>query len=405
LYKAMTTSGAPPSPELRQLIESDPLLKQLAEDAGTSGDATLLQQELTRRTLETIRDNPDVFTPEDLEFLVQFSNAAEAAGQSPQTVEQLRKSIDAAKAGKQGGGQVQAGGVGKPSPEIETQPRKTEPAQRRGAGVGKKAIGEKEASGEISEGARDRLANAPAPVRGLLNSLFAAAPSAQKLSEADLDRFLDIVPAGLSAEQVAKLRAQMKEVKGETVEEILDALQVAVEQGALGAEATIAPDIGPHANVIAAGPPVSAPMSTPPKEYEQAAPLTMRPSGPGASLETEKVIEGLKEKAKVTVFKDLAPGNFRIAWSGIGSEEIDKGTVISGSLRGRHIDGKTTYVGRVQAEVTAVDKRNRRKVKIRFISATPMVSAFGKIVFSASDFLTRGELDALLDKPRKGRAK
>ena len=104
LYKAMTTNGTPPSPELKQLIESDPLLNQLAEEAAGSGDGSKLQEEMTRRTLELIRDNPNAFTPEDLEFLTQYSKTAKDTGQSPQTVEQLRKAIDAAKAGKTGTG-------------------------------------------------------------------------------------------------------------------------------------------------------------------------------------------------------------------------------------------------------------------------------------------------------------
>jgi hypothetical protein len=102
LYKVMTTNGTPPSPEMKQLLESDPLLKQLAEEAAGSGDGSQLQEEMIRRTLELIRANPDVFTPEDLEFLMQYSDTAKTTGQSPQTVEQLRKAINAAKAGKLG---------------------------------------------------------------------------------------------------------------------------------------------------------------------------------------------------------------------------------------------------------------------------------------------------------------
>jgi hypothetical protein len=370
LYKAMTTSGTPPSPELKKLIESDPLLKQLAEDAAASGDATPLQQEMTRRTLEMIRDNPDQFTPEDLEFLMEYSKTAKAAGQAPQTVEELRKAIDAAKAGKAG----------------------------KAGGEGKEAAG-KEAAPQLSQATRDKLAGAPAPVQDLFKGMLG--PSGLKVSDAHVERFLGMMLPGLTGDQVAKLLEKRKTVEGETVDQVLDSLQALLadlaKPAAPESEAGVPamPEDKPPGQVSSEG----APAASPPSRRDVT--ITTGPTVSGSKKTTpEEVIKQLAAAARRSTFADIKPGTYKITWKPEEEGPPKVGDVISGTLRGR-LGSRTTYLGRVEAEVTAVKGRS---LTITFVTATPMVSGDEKVVLQADAYVRRKD-SVTLDPPGRRRTK
>jgi hypothetical protein len=391
LYKAMSTNGTPPSPELKKLIESDPLLTQLAEEAAGSGDGSPLQEEMTRRTLELIRDNPDVFTPKDLEFLMQYSKTAKAAGQSPQTVEQLRKAIDDAKAGKTKAGD--SGGGDKSAIPGVTEPAKKEELDPKT----KEAPPGKEATDQITQPTRDKLTKAPAPVRDLFKGLLGKGPHANKLTDAQVQRFLSMMPPGLTADQVTKLLENRKPVEGETADQVLDTLQVALVD--LNKPAAPKPDAGVPAKpgdkpADMAGPSV-APTPTPASEPNVT--MTTGPTVSGSKKTSpEELIKELAAKAKKSSFTDLRPATYRVSWKPEEKGKPTVGSFISGGLRGKLKDG-TTYVGRIEAEVTAVTGRN---LKIKFVTATPMVSADGKVVLQPDHYVDRTD-SVVLDPLKK----
>ncbi len=392
LYKAMTTNGTPPSPEMKKLIESDPVLKQLVEDAAGGGDGSPIQEEMTRRVLELIRDNPDQFSPEDLQLLMEYSKNVKDAGQSPQTVEELQKAIEAAKAGRPMGGKKGDGGAeaGKTEEAKKTEDKPQEPPAE-------KAV-------ELSQAARDQVAKAPPPVRDLFKGLMGV--KGAKMTDAHVERFLRMMPADLTAEQVKKLVEKATTKEGATADEILDALQAAIAELQKGQSPKKDPGAPPQTGKDPADTPgpADAPAHTPPSRPD--ATQTTGPTVTGSKKTTpEQVIKQLAARAKKTKFGDLKAGEYRITWKldpedkpkRKGAYEPAVGDFISGSLRGRRAD-KTGYVGRVEAEVTAVDGV---KLKIKFVTATPMVTAAGEVVFTADHFLDGKERDVQLDRSKK----
>lgn len=257
LYKAMTTNGTPPSPEMKALIDSDPILKQLAEEAGSSGDGSKLQEEMALRTLEMIKNNPDLFTPEDLEFLSEFSKTAKNS-QSPKTADELRKAIDAAKAGKTGSGDGKGNGDGKGSgddkPAATTDTPPTAKADGDGSGSSSDnsapkpgdnpGTGDKTASGDgsqtgvaddpkfskLNDDSKKRIQQAPAQVGKLFKEFSSGQKDDLKLDDAVVQRFFDLVPSDLTDKQVETLIDGMTSSKGKTIDEAMQALKQAIEQ-------------------------------------------------------------------------------------------------------------------------------------------------------------------------------
>ena len=209
LYKAMSASGAPPTPEMKALLENDPRLKELADEAGASGDSTALQQELTMRIMQMVHDNPDAFSDEDLVMLNHLAEAGAGSGTGPKSVQDLRKAIDAAKAGKKAkaggpakddkaaaGSGSSAGGAGKAPgettpqttpPPATTEPAAQTPAQRLVAALAKGERGDV----KVTESLRQRL-------------LQVAQQAQLPLTDADVDELIKHVgiAEGLTEDQV-----------------------------------------------------------------------------------------------------------------------------------------------------------------------------------------------------------
>jgi hypothetical protein len=258
LYKSMASNGTPPSPEMRELIESDPLLRQLAEDAANTGNATPLQEEMTRRMLETVRNNPDEFTPEDLEILMQVSNATSSSsgGASPQTVEELRAALNRARAiqrgetvpqttgpaggvGAEGGGAGNAGspggqrapGGGAGAGEGRESGRSGAPGGQGGGGAGAGSEREtQERYPNLSAEARQRLSQAPEQARRLLAAMTAGSGRGPRVTDEAVQRFLQTVPANLTEREARQLIQQIRPAENESLDEILGRLQRAIER-------------------------------------------------------------------------------------------------------------------------------------------------------------------------------
>src|SRR5437764_13059613 len=96
----MEKDGNQLPPELRLKVKQDPVLRQLAERAASTGNSRPLQEEATRRMLEIVQQNPGEFSSEDLEALAQFSQAQELSGDTPQSADQLRAAIAQAQSGR-----------------------------------------------------------------------------------------------------------------------------------------------------------------------------------------------------------------------------------------------------------------------------------------------------------------
>lgn len=230
LYQAMSQSGAPPSPELRRMIEEDPVLRDMAERAGQTGDAGPLQDAITQRVIQLVRDNPDQFTPEDLEALTHMQHAAGAGGGSgPANAEQLRAAIEQARSGRPGGGAAGTPGAGTGG---ERRADATGPTAATGSGgvrPGATGAGGAEAHPGLSAPTRQSLAAAPAPVRSLFDRMVARGGMGTRVTDDFVARYLATVPADLSADESRRLAERLRPADTDSADEAIARLASAVE--------------------------------------------------------------------------------------------------------------------------------------------------------------------------------
>ncbi len=268
LFKAMAQDGVPIPAELRQRIESDPQLRELMERAAKTGDLNAAQRELSRQMMAVIASNPEAFTEEDLQILMEASQAAgaNAPGMKP-TVETLRRAIEAKRRNDP------IAPVVRPGPAAESG---AEAAEYRG----------------ISGERRARLAEHQ-PVKDLFDAMVEKSGNGPAVDDSVADRFLATVPADLTKEESRRLIDGMRPVEGRSLDEILGSLQAAVDslRGTSGeGEAALPEDEGPAAT--------------------QGTEPTRRPSGEGKVASTTEVgrkiaeLLGKKPRPDVVVVRE-----------------------------------------------------------------------------------------------------
>ena len=379
LYKAMTSNGTPPSPEMKALIESDPLLKQLAEEAGASGDGSKLQEEMARRTLELVKNNPEMFTPDDLEFLAQYSKTAKPQ-QAPQTAEALRQAIDAAKAGKPAGTGTGGKGSGDAkSPTTSDAPTTATPdagkTQTGGSGSGTPAADNPQGAGlqpgsggsqtgvpaapggvqddpkfnKLNDESKQRIKEAPPQVARLFKEFATGDKEDLKLDDNMVQQFFDVVPADLTDKQVETLIAGLGPSKDKTPDEAIQALKQAIQQVQKTTQAT-APGAGTTASTPTA--------QKPPKTQAE-------------------IIAELAEIAKKWDFSKIPNNNVKIQNAG---DKVDGNTIstyVYGKANGIGVVGYIT--GTIPPGVDVKKLRKGQSFTITITSQSPFVDKTGKV--------------------------
>lgn len=391
LYKAMTSNGTPPSPEMKELIKSDPILRQMAEEASGSGDMSKLQQEAAVRTLQMIKDNPGVFSPEDLDFLNEYSKTAKGkGGPAPATADELRKAIDAAKAGKAGGAGEGAdsgsGGTGadagkgdapKPADAAPT-PADTDAAKGDGAGKGD-TPGKGDAAGQpsglptpatpattpakppvdtstLSDDNKAKVSGAPAPVTDVLREYITKQKTDKKIDDDFIKKFFEVVPSDLTPEQAEALISRMADAPADaTREAMIESLKKGIEE----VRKTPTPTPGGGGSTATQAPAADAADTKPPKTEAE-------------------IIADLKAAAIKYNFKAIDKNSFRISKIG---DKIQGDTVTT------FIYGKTAkgvgVVGYITAKVPAgLDISKLKKgdtFTVEITSRSPMVDKKGQV--------------------------
>ncbi|MCG5212181.1 eCIS core domain-containing protein [Streptosporangium soli] len=251
LYEVMTRNGTPPSAEMRQLIENDPVLRQLAERAAETGDAAGLQQELDRRSLEFLRDHAHELTEEELDLLLAPGAARGAGGPLPQDVEQLRAAIAAERerrgtaavspGTRPGAGATPGGGPGGGAGR--------EGAGREGAGGERagRAAGSGGAAGEegdararrarLSPEMQRQLAAASAPRRALAEAIISGGGQGPAVDAEAVRRILAAIPADLTDAESGQLAERVGPAAGRSVEEVVASIGRGVSEVRAGARA------------------------------------------------------------------------------------------------------------------------------------------------------------------------
>jgi Domain of unknown function (DUF4157) len=247
LYQLMTRNGTPPSPEMRELIENDPVLRQLAEQAAQSGDASGLRRELDRQGLEFLRSHAHELSDEELEILLSSANARGAGGPPPASVEELKAAIAAERERRRTGGP--AAGTTTPGAAGGTGPGRVEQAPGGG-----QAPAEPARHPELSAQVRRELATAPPAKRRVVEALIAGHEGGPRVTDESVRRILAAVPGDLTAAQADRLIERVGPATGRTVDEIVESVRRAVaavrggqEQDAQGAETPGEPQRQPTA--------------------------------------------------------------------------------------------------------------------------------------------------------------
>jgi len=383
LYKAMTSNGTTPSPEMKALIESDPLLKQLAEEAGSTGDGSKLQEEMARRTLELIKNNPEMFSAEDLEFLTQYSKSAKSQ-QAPQTAEALRQAIDAAKAGKTRGtgtggkgsgdskspstgdaptpanpdaGKSQSGGSGSGTPTSD-KPQGTgqQPGSGSGSGSGQtgvpgttSGVQDDPRFSKLNDENKKRIKEAPPQIARLFKEFASGEKDDLKLDDNIVKQFFDVVPPDLNDKQVDSLIAGLGPSKGKTPDEAIQALKQAIQQVQKTTSAT-AP--GPVATT-----------STPPS--------------PKPAKTQAEIIAELAEIAKKTDFSKIPNNNVKIQNVGDKVDGNTLTTYVYGKANGIGVVGYIS--GTIPPGVDVKKLKRGQSFTITITSQSPFVDKNGKV--------------------------
>jgi len=379
LYSSMTRNGTPPSPEMKALIESDPVLRQAAEQAAQSGDMTPLQEAAARHLMEIVHDNPGKFTAEELEILRQASNGT---GSSPQTAAELRAAIDAAALNQaQPGGTSDSTGKGPASPgagQGGTTQGTGPTSGTAGARTGTPGGGSGDLAGEVNKVAQahpklspemqGQLAAAPPTVRAAFEGM-AHAKQGVPVDDALVRGFLATVPSDLTESEKDTLLAHVRPSEGESAQAVLESLRSAVQTLRAGKE-------------IGAGGSDKAQDTATAEEGKKLPPAGTAATAEGNAEKTQAdrtvkllqtAIESYKGWDDISTGRVLYVGSMLNAAVGsqLGLYAYGKGTASNGTI--------VRYALYLQVRVTRTPTARGQIFGATVISSTPMVGENGAV--------------------------
>jgi len=349
----MTRNGTPPTPEMRDLIENDPLLRQLAEEAANTGDVTPLQAAATQHILELLRDHPEEFTQEDLEVLMQVSSASSTQGTTPQTVEELRAAIERARTGHGTAAEestTEGGSAGEAArePAAPAAEAPTGAAPREYPGISRQWL--------------EQLQALPA-TKSLFDAMVGRTGTGPTVNDNVVEQFLNTVPNDLTLEEARQLIERLRPVQGESLDEILQRLRGAIRQLRSGGEREVS-----HAEQEDAPAAQQEPPSTHPEEHEGITRDQLR----------ERLIEAIRS---FRGWSDIAIGSALVISEGENN--------FSNAHAGRELI-RAYYYGKVQAQRGGFTRqaaflelhlisRSSSSFVVEVVSSTPIVFETGQM--------------------------
>lgn len=216
LYKAATANGTPIPKELWEVIKNDPDLRSIIEKAAESGDMTAAQEALNKKVLETINNNLDQFSEEDLQILMSMSGSGADTPTNAPTVEQLKAAIER----KRSGASTTPGSSGDATGGSSVVPPPATPAP---------APAGQEKFPKVSATVQEQFNGTSAPARELFKAMVGSSGNGPRVNDEAILRFLQTVPGDLSVEEAKKLIAQLKPVAGEDLDTIMQRLGQAIQ--------------------------------------------------------------------------------------------------------------------------------------------------------------------------------
>jgi hypothetical protein len=368
LFKALQAQGVLVPPEVRSMIENNPELKDKIEKAMTKGgDISAAQQALNQQVLKVIQDHKSEFTVDDLSALLEVTQAAGAAfPQGEVTAQAIRKAMGEARGA--GGGVAkgkenvwerakQTAGPTTPAPSRQPSAVPATPGARPGGSAGANVWEHAKVAGDpkyasLNAESKDKIAGAPAPVRSLFDAMVSAAGPGAAVTDSGISLFFSVVPSNLTGAQAKALIARLAPAEGQSLDQILASLKAGLDQ------------------LYKAQSPEEA--SAPQGEIASIKPAPANQPGPASA----STIDELARLAETTDFSDVPVGGAVARWGAPDKDEI------SGTIRGI-TSNKVLYIGRYSAQILGRE-RNGTVLRVRFISATPMVDKHRNVVIPAA---------------------
>lgn len=213
LYKAAAANGTPIPPALQEVIKNNPELRSIAENAAKSGDITAAQDALNRQLLETINNNLDQFTEEDLQILMSMAGSGGESSTNAPTVEQLKAAIERKRSGIPATPDAANGATANP-PVTATTPAAPAGQERFPA---------------VSSVVQAQFNGTSAPARELFKAMVSNSGNGPSVNDEAILRFLQTVPGDLTLAEARQLIQQLSPVSGESLDDIMQRLGQAIQ--------------------------------------------------------------------------------------------------------------------------------------------------------------------------------
>jgi Zn-dependent peptidase ImmA (M78 family) len=366
LIKALEQQGTPVPPELQKMIESNPDLRAKLNKAMThGGDVSAAQEEINKQILQILQEHQSEFSEEDLEVLLGATKAAgQAIPKGDVTAQTLQSMLHQAQAGGGGAGggkgnvweQAKQAGAKEPTPPpsgAAPKTQSTEGPERGDVWERAKAGGDSKSRG-LSPESHAKIAGAKAPARALFDAIISGTGSGAPLTDDGVNRFFSIIPENLTASQAKALIGRLAPAEGQSLDQILDTLQGAIEEMQKGKDPA-----------KAAATQVEAQQGPQPTEAK-----------PDAGTGGQNRIAELAKLAAATDFSDLHPGETELswAWANVNPQGQFQGTVRYVGVNG--VNAVAYCTGRIV-------ERKKNATHAQIISADPLVDSQGNIVVPA----------------------
>ena len=385
MFKALAQKGTPVPPEIQQMIEADPELKaKLDEALKKGGDPSAAQKEINAKILKIVADNPDQFSKEDLEkILLMTEVAGKSLPDGSVTASKVRQMLNQ----KAGTGGEEPGDKKKPSvweraakpgtttpqapgdqPTPPPQTKEAAAQAEQGAGPSadaKPTVWDKAKYPGLSDDSIRKIKSAQGAVKTLWDAVVTNAPDGPKVTDELTQRFFQIVPTDLTAEQAQEVIGRLAPAEKASGEEVLGALQTAVEQIQKKKEEQEA-------------------------KAAESGVASIEHSKKKVTKPDSQWIATLAELARKGDFSGISPGQVMLTWK---RDSANTGE-ISATLKTITTDGIRSVArigGRIQS-------RKGKELTIAIIWATPLVGPDGSILQEARAIVGNTRTYTLLTK-------
>jgi hypothetical protein len=387
MFKVLAQKGTPVPPEIQQMIESDPDLKAKVDEAlKKGGDPSAAQNEINAKILKIIADNPDQFSKEDLEKILLLTNiAGKSLPNGSVTASKVRQMLDQ-KAGTSGAGEsgdkkkpnvweraAKQGTTPSQAPGDEPSPppppaKQAAPQTAQGAGADtnvKPTVWDKAQYPGLSDDSIRKIKSAQGAVKTLWDAVVTNAPEGPKVTDDLAQRFFQIVPADLTPDQAQELIGRLAPAEKATGEEVLSALQTAVEQ-------------------------IQKKKEDQEAKAAESGVASIEPSKRKETKPDSQWIATLAELARKGNFSGISPGQVLLSWD---SKSANAGE-INATLKTITTDG-IRCAARIGGRIRS---RKGKEVTIAIVWATPLVGPDGSILLEAKALIGNTANYTLLTK-------